>query len=129
MIDPTTIGFADYRGNRQYVSVGNLSKDDRVALILVNYPQRTRLKILGHARVVPEEESALYGQWKTPGYRARVEHAFAITVAAFDWNCPQHITPRYTTEEIQSMIEPLRARVSELEAQLQSCLDGSTPDK
>jgi predicted pyridoxine 5'-phosphate oxidase superfamily flavin-nucleotide-binding protein len=129
VLDPITIGFADYRGNRQYVSVGNLSKDDRVALILVDYPQRTRLKILGHARIVSEDGSELIEQLKMPGYRARMERAFSITIAAFDWNCPQHITPRYTQQEIESMIAPLRTRIGELEAQLRSCRDGSTPDK
>lgn len=118
VLDSTTIGFADYRGNRQYVLVGNLSKDDRMALILVDYPQRTRLKILGHARVLSADEPELLARLKTPDCRARVERAFVIRVAAFDWNCPQHITPRFTKEEVESVIGPLRARITELEAQL-----------
>jgi predicted pyridoxine 5'-phosphate oxidase superfamily flavin-nucleotide-binding protein len=129
VMDPTTIGFADYRGNRQYVSVGNLSKVDRVALILVDYPQRARLKILGHARIVSEQEPEILAQLKMPDYRARVERAFVIRVAAFDWNCPQHITPRFTKVEVEAVIGSLQARILELEEKLRSSHAGSTPGK
>ncbi len=120
VIDATTIGFADYRGNRQYVSVGNLAKDDRVSLILVDYPNRARLKLLGHARIVSGDEPELLARLKTPGYRARVERGVMVRVAAFDWNCPQHITPRFTQAEIEPMVRSLRAWIKELEAQLQA---------
>jgi uncharacterized protein len=120
VIDPTTIGFADYRGNRQYVSVGNLTKDDRVSLILVDYPNRARLKLLGHARIASADEPELLAKLKTPGYRARVERGVLVRVAAFDWNCPQHITPRFTQAEIEPMVRSLRARIKELEAQIQA---------
>jgi len=99
VIDPRTIGFADFRGNRQYVSVGNLATDDRVALILVDYPNRSRLKLLGHAQVIAPEQTELLAALQTPGYRGKVERGLLIKVAAFDWNCPQHITPRYTQAE------------------------------
>lgn len=99
VIDPHTIGFADFRGNRQYVSVGNLASNDRVALILVDYPNRRRLKLLGHAQVVTPEQTELLVALHTPGYPARVERGLLIRVAAFDWNCPQHITPRFTQAE------------------------------
>lgn len=101
VIDPKKLAYADFRGNRQLVSVGNVSSNDRVSLILMDYPNRRRLKILGHmrvevAQVVPEEDLAAV---KMPGYRAQVERVVYIDVAAFDWNCPQHITQRYTESE------------------------------
>jgi predicted pyridoxine 5'-phosphate oxidase superfamily flavin-nucleotide-binding protein len=121
VLDSTTLGLSDYRGNRQYVSVGNLIKNDRVALILVDYPHRTRLKVLGHARIVSTDDKSVLSALATPGYRARVERAFLITVAAFDWNCPQHITQRYTRPEREALIEPLTSRIAELELQLKAC--------
>lgn len=120
-LSPSTLGFADYRGNRQYVSVGNFLKNDRVALILVDYPNRERLKILGHARVVSPDETALLESLKTPDYRARVERGLLIEVAAYDWNCPQHITPRFTEAEIETAMAPLRAHLAQLEAELKMC--------
>ena len=118
VLDERTIGFADFRGNRQYVSVGNLA-DDRVALILVDYPRRRRLKILGHAHAVTAEaDPALLRRLEVEGYRAKVERGLIIAVAAFDWNCPQHITPRFTEAEIVAAVAPLHARIAELEAAL-----------
>ena len=101
VLDDTTLGFADFRGNLQYVSVGNFSGNERVALFLMDYPNRRRLKILGHARVVDGERvpAALV----PADYPAQVERGIVIRVAAFDWNCPQHITPRYTEEEIRTL--------------------------
>lgn len=118
VLDEGTIGFADFRGNRQYVSVGNLSGDDRVALILVDYPNRRRLKILGRARAVTMDDAAKLGRLDLPGYRAKVERGLLIAVETFDWNCPQHLTPRFTAEEIASAVAPLHARIAELEAAL-----------
>jgi uncharacterized protein len=119
MLDTHTLAFADYRGNRQYVSVGNLAGDDRVALILMDYANGQRLKVLGRARTVDtSEDAALLERLRDSGYRARVERSVLIRVEAFDWNCPQHITPRFTMEEIEVAVEPLRARVRELEQQL-----------
>jgi predicted pyridoxine 5'-phosphate oxidase superfamily flavin-nucleotide-binding protein len=101
VLDDRTIGFADFRGNRQYVSTGNLLTDDRVSLILMDYPNKRRLKILGRARILePETAPDLLASLEIPEYRARVERGFLIHVEAFDWNCPQHITPRYTLAEI-----------------------------
>jgi len=114
------IGFADYRGNRQYLSAANLAADDRVALFLMDYPNRRRLKLIGHARgsTDPDEIAALM----TTGYAADPERAFVIDVIGFDWNCPQHIMPRFTEAEIREGLEPLheelarlRARIAELE--------------
>ena len=101
VLDEKTLGLADYRGNRQYVSVGNLRKDDRVSLFFMDYPNQTRLKMLGHVRLIGEDESELLAQLGTPDYRAKVERGFLISIEAFDWNCPQHITPRYTKAEIE----------------------------
>lgn len=102
VLDPSTIGFADFRGNRQYVTVGNVGQEPRVAMFFMDYPNRTRLKIFGRARLVGIEDHELLSRLELPHYRARVEHAFVITVEAFDWNCSQHITPRYTREEMGS---------------------------
>jgi predicted pyridoxine 5'-phosphate oxidase superfamily flavin-nucleotide-binding protein len=121
VLSSTSLGFADYRGNRQYVSVGNLLKNDRVAVILMDYPNRARLKILGHARVVAADESELLDTLKTPDYRARVERGMVIEVAAYDWNCPQHITPRFTEAEVETAVAPLRRRLAELEEELKRC--------
>jgi uncharacterized protein len=105
VLDGETIGFADFGGNRQYVTVGNVAGDDRVSLFLMDYPNRTRLKILGHAREIEHGDPALE-RLSVPEYRARVERGLLIAVAAFDWNCPQHIKPRYTIEEIEAMERP-----------------------
>jgi len=118
MIDDRTLAFADYRGNRQYISVGNLSADDRVSLIMVDYPRRARLKIYGHVEIVdPEAEPELAARLQAPGYRAKIERIIRIRLSAFDWNCPQHITPRFTEAEIAEAVAPLRDRLSQLEAE------------
>ena len=118
VLDDGTLGFADFRGNRQYVSVGNLRNDDRVSLILVDYPNRERLKILGHAQIVPAEQTEVLARLQTPGYRGKAERGMLIRIAAFDWNCPQHITPRFTAEQVEGEVAPLRARIAELERAL-----------
>src|SRR5262249_8322233 len=94
VLDERKIAFADYRGNRQYVSLGNIEHDDRVALFLMDYPTRSRLKILGHAEVHEGADAQeLIGELSDPGVRALVERVIVIRVEAFDWNCQQHITP------------------------------------
>lgn len=120
VIDPQTLGFADFKGNRQLLSTGNLAASDRVSLFLMDYPHRERLKILGHARVLDaREHPALADQLApTPELRGSVERLFLIDVIAFDWNCPKYITPRYTAAEIEGVTAPLRARIAELEAKL-----------
>ncbi|QJR29972.1 pyridoxamine 5'-phosphate oxidase family protein [Limnobacter profundi] len=112
VLDERTLGFADYRGNVQYVSVGNLSHDNRVALILMDYANQRRLKLLGRVRFIDRDtEPDLIERLVTPGYKAIVERGFIISVEAFDWNCPQHITPRFTLAEIDEMTAPLRAQL------------------
>lgn len=120
VLDPGTLGYADFRGNVQYISAGNIEADGRVALILMDYAQQRRLKIWGRARLVGEaEDAALIARLEDPSYRARVERAVIIKVEAFDWNCPQHITPRYTMEEIREMNAPLLEHIAKLEAELE----------
>ncbi|MFT5540307.1 MAG: putative pyridoxine 5'-phosphate oxidase superfamily flavin-nucleotide-binding protein [Alphaproteobacteria bacterium] len=104
VLDATTIGFADFRGNRQYVSTGNLMKDDRISMIFMDYPNRARLKLLGRARLIAPEEAGILESLELPDYRARVERGYLITIEAFDWNCPQHITPRFTQEEAETLL-------------------------
>lgn len=100
ILGPHTIGYADFSGNRQYISVGNLDGDDRVSLFLMDYPGQRRLKIWGRARLIDEDaEPALVARLESPDYRARVERGVIITVEAFDWNCPKYITPRFTERE------------------------------
>jgi predicted pyridoxine 5'-phosphate oxidase superfamily flavin-nucleotide-binding protein len=119
VLDERTIGFADFRGNRQYVSLGNLTRNDRVSLILMDYAHRRRLKILGRARAIgPGEDAALLARLDLAEYRARVERGILISVEAFDWNCPQHITPRFTAAQMEEIVAPLHARIAALEAQL-----------
>lgn len=118
VIDEVTLAFADYAGNRQYISVGNLDANDRVALILVDYPRRARLKILAHAeRLALDADPALLARVTIPGYRARPERLFRLRLAAFDWNCPQHIVPRFTEAEVGRAVQPLRERVDTLETE------------
>lgn len=122
VLDGRTLGYADFRGNLQYLSVGNLDADDRIALILLDYPHRRRLKIWARARVIDADQAPeLVARLEMPGYRARVERAVVLTVEAHDWNCPQHITPRYSEAEIREfLLAPLEARVAALERENES---------
>jgi predicted pyridoxine 5'-phosphate oxidase superfamily flavin-nucleotide-binding protein len=121
VMSPSTIAFADYKGNRQLLSTGNVAADDRVALFLMDYPQRTRLKILGHARVEDaREHPELVAQIAEADAHRIVERLFLIEVVSFDWNCPHYITPRYTVSEIQELVAPLQRRIAELEAELKT---------
>lgn len=119
VLDAGTLGFADFRGNRQYVSAGNLSADDRVVLILLDYAERRRLKLLGRARLVEvAEDAALVAQLHPPGYKARAERAMLIAVEGYDWNCSQHITVRLSLAEVDAHAAALRTRIAELEAEV-----------
>ena len=120
VLGPRQLAFADFRGNTQYVSVGNLVHDNRVALILMDYPRRQRLKILGRARSVDSTEldPEMLRRVEMPTYRGRVERIVLIDVEAFDWNCPQHITPRFTQAEVDAAVQPLKQRIAQLEARL-----------
>jgi uncharacterized protein len=116
VIDSRTLAFPDYKGNRQLLSTGNISANDRVSLFLMDYARRERLKILGHARVHPVSPDLL--EQFEPNARASVERLFFIDVTSFDWNCPKYITPRYTAREVEEAIKPFRRKIAELEAEL-----------
>jgi hypothetical protein len=116
VIDPITIAFADFRGNKQYISTGNLMTDDRVALILVDYPRQLRLKILGRVEIFEGEHSRGWiEKVRDPDYQAFTERVYVIRIEAFDWNCQQHIVPRYSEQEIREAVGPAENRMRELE--------------
>ena len=117
-IDDRTLAYADFRGNLQYISVGNLSGNDRAALFLMDYANQRRLKVIARVDVMEAADAPeLIETIKMPEYKAKVERAMIIHVEAFDWNCPQHITPRYTIEEIQRISAPVYERIERLEAE------------
>ncbi|MEO8384822.1 MAG: pyridoxamine 5'-phosphate oxidase family protein [Betaproteobacteria bacterium] len=119
VLDAQTLGYADFRGNMQYVSVGNLTKNNRVSIILMDYANRERLKILGRVRIVElDDDPAILTKLESPTYRARVQRGVVIDVEAFDWNCPQHITPRFTEAEISQVAAGLHVQIADLKAQL-----------
>ena len=119
VLDDKTLGYADFRGNVQYISVGNLGQDNRVALILMDYANQARLKLLGRVRLVDaKDDPALLERLRVAGYRAKLERAVLIAIDGFDWNCPQHITPRFTEAEIEVATAPLRQRLQQAEQAL-----------
>lgn len=120
VLSPIRIAFADFGGNRQFVSVGNAARNDRASLIVMDYPNRRRLKLLGRLRVstMAEADPELVFAVELPGYRARIERVAVIEVEAFDWNCPQHITQRFTLADLEAAAKPLRGRIAQLEAEI-----------
>ena len=120
VLDPHTLGFADLAGNRQLLTTGNVAAHDRVALFLMDYARRERLKLLGHATIVSaKDDPALAAELAPDGVPVRlVERMFRIRVTGYDWNCPKYITPRFTAEEVERAAAPLRQRIAELEAAL-----------
>ena len=117
-LDEKTLAYADFRGNRQYLSLGNLTEEPRVAMFFMDYPNHARLKVWGRARFVDvDEDPALVKSLFPEGYKARPERAVLIEVAAFDWNCPQHIPERLTIEELESVLAPFRDKMAALEAE------------
>lgn len=104
VLDDHTIGWADFRGNLQYISTGNVAADDRVALFVMDYAHRRRLKLFGHARIVDaEDDPVLTAKLEDPAYDADVERAVVVAVDAYDWNCPQHITQRFSLAELEAL--------------------------
>jgi predicted pyridoxine 5'-phosphate oxidase superfamily flavin-nucleotide-binding protein len=130
VIDDSRVAFADFRGNRQYVSTGNLATDNRVTIIMVDYPRQARLKILGRAEVFEGEQAS---EWierlRDSGYKAVIERVYVIQVEAFDWNCPQHITPRFTADQIQEALAPFELRMRELERENKKLREANRSDK
>ncbi len=121
ILDDRTLGFADFRGNRQYVSAGNLSQNDRVSLFFMDYPNKTRLKLLGRVHTLdPSDQDTLQKLILGDRYQARTERGLLISVEAFDWNCPQYITPRFTRAEADQEVSSLQAKILELEAKLRA---------
>ncbi len=124
VLDARTLDFADFRGNLQYISVGNLNGNDKAAIFLMDYANRQRLKILARVEVKDAADSTdLIEKLKMPDYKARIERAMILHVEAFDWNCPQHITQRFTMEEIKQMIAPLNEHIEKLEAEIEELKD------
>ena len=117
VLDDKTLAFADYRGNRQYVTTGNLAGNDRAFLFLMDYAERRRIKIWGRARIV-DDDPALLARLMPEGYRARPEQALLFTVEAWDVNCPQHIPRKLDEADVVAVVGRLQARIAELEAQL-----------
>ena len=119
VIDDQTLGFADLRGNRQYISTANLKHDDRVALFFMDYAAQSRLKILGRVKIHEGDAEAegLIEKLRVPEEKTPPERVLLIHVEAFDWNCPQHITPRYTQAELTELLAPMRHRLEALEAE------------
>jgi uncharacterized protein len=123
-LDERTLGFIDFAGNKQYVSTGNLRENDRVCLFLIDYARRRRIKVWGTARIVPLTPE-LAATLALPGYRARLEQAVLITVTAWDVNCPQHIPHKLDATEVATVVDGLRARIAELEAENRRLRAGS----
>ena len=119
VVDDRTLAFADYRGNRQYISTGNLAVNQRASLFLMDYAHRARLKLYAHIEAVAlDADPALTELVTVPGYKAKLERIFRVRLEAFDWNCPQHITPRFTEEEVTEAVRPLRERLQTLQAEV-----------
>ena len=116
VIDDHTLAFGDFRGNKQYISTGNLLTDNRVALIVVDYPRQLRLKLLGRAEIFEGEQAKDWlSKVRDSEYRAVTERVYVIRIEAFDWNCQQHIIPRYTEEEIRDVLEPVEKQMRDLQ--------------
>jgi uncharacterized protein len=116
VVDERTLGFADYRGNRQYITLANLSENDRAFLFLLDPARQQRIKMWGRARVI-EDDVALVSKLFDDGYKARPERALLFTIEAWDANCSSHIVARYTERELEEFFASVRARIGELEAE------------
>lgn len=118
LLDETTLAFADYRGNRQYISTGNVAASDKVCLFLMDYPNRARLKIYARASTVAlDADPALTAAVTDAAYGAKLERIYRLHLEAFDWNCPQHIVPRFSEPEIRAASQAMHARLERLEAE------------
>lgn len=130
IVDHQTMAFADYRGNRQYISAGNFAANDRACLFLMDYVRRTRLKVYAHVeRLTLDADPSLTDLVSDPTYRGRAERIFKLRLEAYDWNCPQHIIPRYTEQQVEQAVAPLRQKLQQLEAEnaaLRARLEGKS---
>lgn len=117
-LNATRLAFADFSGNKQYVSTGNITDNDKVTLFLMDYPRQVRLKILGHAEIVElDADPELVKSVALPGYKAKTERIIRIRIVGFDWNCQQHITPRFTQEDILREVGPMQQQLEKLKAE------------
>ncbi len=123
VLDDKHLAFADFGGNKQYITAGNLSENDRAAIFLMDYANRQRIKLWGRARVV-EDDAELLERLADPEYKAKPERAIVFEIEAWDVNCPQHITPRYTEAQIAPALAKLQARIDELEAEVKELKGG-----
>jgi predicted pyridoxine 5'-phosphate oxidase superfamily flavin-nucleotide-binding protein len=130
-LDDKSLAFADFRGNKQYISIGNLTVDNRVALFIMDYPNQQRLKLWARARLVDRsEDPQIIAKLQDTNYDAHGERAVVFTIEAFDWNCPQHITPRFSQAEVERLMAPVLKENRALKAQLERTAgrpDGSSP--
>ena len=121
VLDETRIGFVDFTGNMQYISVENIATNNKVAIIMVDYPSMTRLKLLATAEIVElAGASILYALLTTEDYKHKPERMMVFTIEAYDWNCPQHITPRYTTKEIETALTPQKELIEKLQPEVRA---------
>jgi len=121
VLDSKRLGFIDFKGNMQYITLGNLATNNNIALIMVDYPTRTRLKIFARVEIVElVNHPELYNALDLDGYKFRPERMMVLHIEAYDWNCPQHITPRYTMEEIEKALAPQREYIAKLEAEIKA---------
>ena len=129
LVDDRTLVFGDFRGNLQYISTGNVAANDKACLFLMDYPRRARLKIYAHVEILrPDSDPELTELVTGKHYKARIERIFRLHLQAFDWNCAQHITPRFTEAEIAKAVRPLQQRVAQLEAEITELRAGSAGD-
>jgi len=118
LVDERTLAFADYRGNRQYISTGNVAANDRACLFLMDYAHRARLKVFAHVETLAlDDDPALTELVTVPDYPGKLERIFLLRLETFDWNCPQHITPRFTEQEVAEAVGPLRDRLAQLKTE------------
>ncbi len=119
VLDAKRLGFIDFKGNMQYITVGNMATNNNVALILVDYPARARLKIFAKASIIElKDDPSLLELLNLTAYKFRPERMMLLDIEAYDWNCPQHITPRYTVEDIETAFAPQREYIAKLEAEI-----------
>ena len=119
VLSDNQIGYADFKGNKQYLSVGNIQKNNRVSLIIMDYPRKSRLKIWAKAEIVTKADTPeLIDQLKNPEYKTPVERGIILTIEAFDWNCPQHIKPRFTEEDVAEWFAPHQQKIADLEDEI-----------
>ncbi len=119
VLDERTLAFADFKGNRQYITTGNLAENDKAYIFLMDYPNRRRIKIWGRARVI-DDDAEILARLADPDYEGVPEQAVVFEVAAWDVNCPQHITPRFTEQEVAEIVAPLKRRIIDLEAPMRT---------